>query len=151
MIGAGALALAQAQEGSITLDPEAMNEVWMEVVTGKPAKKSSPNSPPSATQTPLSRLMTAQNHANLSVMVVEVLTALQELNPLMPMGAHGSRYAEALEVFRLAYAGQSEASGALATAFRKGVLSNGLLLVKSETAADYWERRASSWVPAEGE
>lgn len=122
--------LVAAQQESVTLDPDAMAEVWREVA-GAPSVKS-PAAPvldltsrkdatPTTDAAALWREAAAE--VNSPAFPVLVLSLLQSLNPQLPMERNVWAYAAALELHRRAFSGNARACAELAAALRSGSLA----------------------------
>ena len=122
-------ASAAAQQDSITLDPEAMSEVWAQVSGGNAAN--SPDAPVLKLNPPAAGgsrqyadlFREAQQTVNAPTFPVLVLSLLQQLNPPLPMEKNVWAYAAALELHRQAFTGNARARAELSVALRNGKLA----------------------------
>ncbi|MBQ2814849.1 MAG: hypothetical protein IJE66_07600 [Akkermansia sp.] len=132
-----------AQQESVTLDPEAMAEVWREVA-GAPSVKT-PAAPvldltgrkdaaPDASAAALWR--EAAGEVNSPAFPVLVLSLLQSLNPQLPMERNVWAYAAALELHRRAFSANPRACAELAAALRSGTLAGLTYFVDAGLAAE---------------
>lgn len=130
------------QEISLTLDPAEMEQA-KQAVFGSPSMSPSVAgmAAPEATATE-QRWLQAMAAAGTDMMSVMLLALLQELNPRATMSACAADYAAALELHRLAAAGNTVACQQLATAFRTGVLPSGLLFLRCGELAEKMSHRA---------
>ena len=120
---------ASAQQDSITLDPEAMSEVWAQVAgaaaansPGAPVLKLNPVSAVSTRQY-ADLFREAQQAISAPTFPVLVLSLLQQLNPQLPMEKNVWAYAAALELHRQAFTGNARARAELCAALCSGKLS----------------------------
>lgn len=120
---------AAAQQDSITLDPEAMSEVWAQVAggvaentPGAPVLKLNPTASVSTRQY-ADLFREARQSVNAPTFPVLVLCLLQQLNPELPMEKNVWAYAAALELHRQAFSGNARACAELSAALRNGKLA----------------------------
>lgn len=128
---------AWAQHESVTLDPEAMAEVWREM-SGVPGVRvsSGETSGASAAHSPSALWREARRAAQDSTFPVLVLHMLQSLNPQLPMGDNVWAYAAALELHRQAFSGNPRAVAEMSAALRCGRLGGINYFVDIELAAE---------------
>lgn len=123
------VAAVAAQQDSITLDPEAMSEVWAQVAGGSAVN--SPGAPvlklnPTAfesTRQYADLFRESQQFVNAPTFPVLVLSLLQQLNSQLPMEKNVWAYAAALELHRQAFTGNARARAELSAALRSGKLA----------------------------
>lgn len=127
---------------SITLDIGEMETIKQQVFGGAvvPPRADVPKVEDQSAQ----RWVQVMEAAGTDMMPVLLLAMLQELNVASPLAAHPREYASALELHRLAAAGNAQACATLAQALRSGMLPSGLLLFRNEGLAVWLEERSSS-------
>lgn len=119
--------LSWGASGTITLDAEEMERARRAVFGGDGAIQPAAVAP---TELPAERWTRAMAAAGTDYMPVLLLSLLQELNPHLPMAEHAAIYAEALQLHRLAAAGEPSARALLAAFLESGLLPGGLIFIK---------------------
>ena len=143
-------ALFAGQGDSLTLDPKEMERMKQAVFGGGVANVAEESPAASAVEeSPEQRWCRAMAAAGTEMMPVLLLALLQELNPRADMGRCAADYAAALQLHRLAAAGNAEACTQLAVGLRTGVLPSGLLIMRSGVLADEMTRRALMFQPVQ--
>lgn len=140
-------AALQANE-ALTLDPALIEEAKQAVLGGAVSHVPTAPAAQPVEDTLYSRWCSAMCAAGTELAAVRLLNLLYELNsPVSPV-ADEARYAEVLQLHRLAAAGNKAALLELAAAFRTGAFANGLLFLSDETVAQRLLAGELPWLSA---